>query len=1065
MVPLLLPAACVLPRVPSGSTAPVARSQACQRAFASDRGRAAGPAGCPGARGRALDDPWTTPVARRPRRSTVRRRRPAAGRRPAPAGRAALGTAAPAPAGCARRRRGPRGAGRRAADGSALRRAPARDGQDAGRARGRPPPGPARARARAEHGRAGAVAADVGRLRRHAGPPRCRARHVRRPARGRHRPDLPGAQRLGPRRRRRGRRRRHRRRARRAAPGRRARDRRAPTCCRCCTRAGRELVDRAAALGPWTLVVDECAHLLETWGSLRARARRGARRRHRRRRPVRHPGRRARRARPRGARPRCSPDPTSRSPCPMAVARGEVAPCATCVHVTRPTPEEDAALAGDRGRFGELRDELLRARAGSLPFADWLWRRLHERRVRRRAAVLARAASRPSRRSRAPACARCTPGWSSLPPGARPARGAPRARRTRRTGRCCSARTPSEHLRASASAAGRPPARRASPACCPSLGCDAHRPRPARDDLAVRPGLRACRPARPSAPAGCWRRSSRSGAPTCGRWSSATSSSRAEVGRPRGATAPPRRRARPARSSSSPGRRRAGAAPAPGPVHRPHARRCAATTSPTCAPSPRTGSPTGWSPSRTPASARWCASPPGEEWRGRDVGAARARTGSASGGTRAVVGTRGLLGEGWDCPVAQRRRRPHRDGRPGRRHGSCADACCAATRRGPSEVVHAWTVDLRRRRAPARRRRPPARARAPGRAALGADRRRARRGRRRAPRRGARARTPRPAPRPATRSTRGPWPAPPTPDAPARAGPRRDAAAGGAERRSCGCAPARRSGLPSGVVPPALLQVTRTLGSPAPGAAAPHAAARAAVAAAGGGGASLTSAAGTALESALVGAGGGLAHRGRCSAARVAGQRWATQSTGAAPRARRTPSTAVLRALGRRGRRRAARRAAARPSAPRRCASRRRGRRRGRAAARRPAGRQPRLFAACLDELLAAARRAALARVPARPAGPRTARRPRAGSRSPARSAGRSTRPSPGTPCRAADPHAGAGRRLRHGVAGATSAPAGWCSPPTRRAASLVELLRGEDPFGLDDAGAHRLGAARGSAR
>jgi superfamily II DNA or RNA helicase len=31
---------------------------------------------------------------------------------------------------------------------------------------------------------------------------------------------------------------------------------------------GRELVARAAASGPWTLVLDECHHLLETWGAL-----------------------------------------------------------------------------------------------------------------------------------------------------------------------------------------------------------------------------------------------------------------------------------------------------------------------------------------------------------------------------------------------------------------------------------------------------------------------------------------------------------------------------------------------------------------------------------------------------------------------------------------------------------------------------------------------------------------------------------------------------------------------------------------------------------------------------
>ena len=31
---------------------------------------------------------------------------------------------------------------------------------------------------------------------------------------------------------------------------------------------GRELVRRASSTGPWTLVLDECHHLLETWGAL-----------------------------------------------------------------------------------------------------------------------------------------------------------------------------------------------------------------------------------------------------------------------------------------------------------------------------------------------------------------------------------------------------------------------------------------------------------------------------------------------------------------------------------------------------------------------------------------------------------------------------------------------------------------------------------------------------------------------------------------------------------------------------------------------------------------------------
>ncbi len=141
---------------------------------------------------------------------------------------------------------------------------------------------------------------------------------------------------------------------------------------------GRSLVDRAAALGPWTLVVDECAHLLDTWGSLvpALAAALGddtvvvgltAT-------PAEELDERAR-----TVHDRLFPGPDVEVALPDAVVRGEVALVRDLLHVTRPTPEEDALLAGDRGRFGELRDELLRARAGSLPLAPWLERRLHER--------------------------------------------------------------------------------------------------------------------------------------------------------------------------------------------------------------------------------------------------------------------------------------------------------------------------------------------------------------------------------------------------------------------------------------------------------------------------------------------------------------------------------------------------------------------------------------------------------------------------------------------------------------------------------------------------------------
>jgi hypothetical protein len=100
--------------------------------------------------------------------------------------------------------------------------------------------------------------------------------------------------------------------------------------------------------------------------------------------------------------------------------------------------------------------------------------------------------------------------------------------------------------------------------------------------------------------------------------------------------------------------------------------------------------------------------------------------------------------------------------------------------------------------------------------------------------------------------------------------------------------------MPAGVVPASLLQVTRTLGSPAP-APLPRPPRRARLwplpVAAG----VVASATGTALESALLGTGGGLA-TGVVLGGAVAGHRWVSQSR-ALRRAPADASTAVLRQL------------------------------------------------------------------------------------------------------------------------------------------------------------------------
>jgi hypothetical protein len=143
--------------------------------------------------------------------------------------------------------------------------------------------------------------------------------------------------------------------------------------------SGRALVDRAARRGPWTLVLVESAHLLETWGPLVGALARAlgddtdvlgvtATPPH------------AMGERSRALHEAVFGDADVVVPAPTAVVRGDVAPYQELVLVTAPTAEEDATLEGERARFAALSHELLAQRAGTVPFPDWLERRLHERR-------------------------------------------------------------------------------------------------------------------------------------------------------------------------------------------------------------------------------------------------------------------------------------------------------------------------------------------------------------------------------------------------------------------------------------------------------------------------------------------------------------------------------------------------------------------------------------------------------------------------------------------------------------------------------------------------------------
>ena len=142
---------------------------------------------------------------------------------------------------------------------------------------------------------------------------------------------------------------------------------------------GRELVDTASRLGPWTLVLDECHHLLETWGALvRALARALGD-------DTWVLGLTATPAVELTARQGALHDELFSDcgfwvPMPAVVKEGELAPFQELIYLTAPSPEEDTWIMADRTRFADLQLDLVSERSGSLPFLDWLWRRLHDRR-------------------------------------------------------------------------------------------------------------------------------------------------------------------------------------------------------------------------------------------------------------------------------------------------------------------------------------------------------------------------------------------------------------------------------------------------------------------------------------------------------------------------------------------------------------------------------------------------------------------------------------------------------------------------------------------------------------
>ena len=141
---------------------------------------------------------------------------------------------------------------------------------------------------------------------------------------------------------------------------------------------GREVVERATSLGPWTLVLDECHHLLALWGAL-----------------VRaivdtlgpHTAVIGLTATPAmlltgWQRDLCEDifgPPDFEVPTPALVKEGDLAPYQELVYLTEPSIEEDTWLAAETARFADLQLELIDQSLGTIPLVDWLYRRVVER--------------------------------------------------------------------------------------------------------------------------------------------------------------------------------------------------------------------------------------------------------------------------------------------------------------------------------------------------------------------------------------------------------------------------------------------------------------------------------------------------------------------------------------------------------------------------------------------------------------------------------------------------------------------------------------------------------------
>lgn len=144
---------------------------------------------------------------------------------------------------------------------------------------------------------------------------------------------------------------------------------------------GRALIERAATMGPWTLVLDECHHLLATWGAL--------------------VGALVSVLGPQTALVGLTATPATALtewqrtlhdelfgtadfvvPTPALVKEGDLAPYQELIYLTEPTPEELAWITTDRVRFADLMLALVDQQVSSMSLAAWLQTRIVDRSTR-----------------------------------------------------------------------------------------------------------------------------------------------------------------------------------------------------------------------------------------------------------------------------------------------------------------------------------------------------------------------------------------------------------------------------------------------------------------------------------------------------------------------------------------------------------------------------------------------------------------------------------------------------------------------------------------------------------